>query len=62
MGIYYLGFFLHIEGIFMILDICLFVCIAIVLLIVRENVLWVWISHEPVSAALESTLILITGG
>jgi hypothetical protein len=62
MGIYYLRFFLHIESIFMVLNVSLFVRIAVILLIVREYVLWVWIPNESVSATLEPALILITGG
>lgn len=62
MGIYYLRFFFHIESIFMVLNVCLFVRIAVILLVVGEYVLWVWIPNESVSAPLEPALILITGG
>ena len=62
MGIYYLRFFFHIECIFMVLNVSLFVRIAVILLVVREYVLGVWIPHESVSATLEPALILITGG
>ena len=62
MGINYLRFFFHIESIFMVLNISLFVRITVILLIVGEYVLRVGIPHESVSATLEPALILITGG
>ena len=46
----------------MVLNVSLFVRIAVILLVVREYVLGVWIPHESVSATLEPALILITGG
>ena len=62
MGIYYLWLLLHVESVFVIFDVCLLVHVAIILLVIGEHIFGIGIAHESVSASLEPSLILITGG
>ena len=58
-----LRFFLKIEGLFMVFEFSLLVCVSEILLVVGEDVLWVWVSNESVSAASLSAMdSLITSG
>ena len=56
------GFFLKVESVFVVLNLSVSDPITVVLFVIREDILWVWVSHESVSAADHSALLLITGG
>ena len=57
-----LCFFLKVECILVVLNIGLLVSVTIILFVVREDIFRVWVSNESISTALESTLLLVTGG
>ena len=46
-----LGFFLKVERVFMVLNLGVSDSIAVVLFVIGEDILWVRVSHESISAA-----------
>ena len=56
------GFFLKVESVLVVLNLGVSDSIAVVLFVIGEDILWVRVSHESISAAQESALLLITGG
>ena len=57
-----LCFFLKVECILVVLNLCLFVSVTVILFVVREDIFRVWVPNKSISTALESTLLLVTGG
>ena len=58
-----LGLFFQVEGLLVVLELCLSVCVPEVLLVVGEDILGVGVFDESVSAAsLSAELLLIAGG
>ena len=57
-----LGLFFKVECILVVLNIGLLVSVTVILFVVREDIFRVWVSNESISTALESTLLLVTGG
>ena len=55
------GFFFKVESVLMVLNLSVSNPVTVILFVVGEDILWVWVSHESVSAAHHSALLLITG-
>ena len=50
-GIYDFGFFLKVESVLMVLNLSLCDSITVILFVIREDILWIRVSHESISAA-----------
>ena len=49
--IYDFGFFLKVESVLMVLNLSLSDSITVILFVIREDILWIRVSHESISAA-----------
>ena len=45
------GFFLKVESVLMVLNLSLSDSITVILFVIREDILWIRVSHESISAA-----------